>query len=103
MYISKVILKNIRGFADLNFNLARDDGSYAGWTVFTDDNGSGKSTLLKAIAVGLTGKDPARALQPDDHGLLGWYFTVSGTSESPFREFREHHPAVWKSCEAALI
>lgn len=67
MYISKVILKNIRGFADLDFNLARDDGSYAGWTVFTGDNGSGKSTLLKAIAVGLTGKDTARALQPNFH------------------------------------
>ena len=50
MYIGKVILKNVRGFADLAFDLARPDGSYAGWTVFTGDNGSGKSTLLKAIA-----------------------------------------------------
>lgn len=64
MYIDKVALTNIRGFADLQFDLARPDGSYAGWTVFTGDNGSGKSTLLKAIAVGLVGKDTARALQP---------------------------------------
>lgn len=67
MYISKVILKDIRGFADVEFSLVRDDGSYAGWTVFTGDNGSGKSTLLKAIAIGLTGKDTARALQPSFH------------------------------------
>lgn len=67
MHIGKVILKNIRGFADLQFNLARPDGSHAGWTVFTGDNGSGKSTLLKAIAVALTGKDTARALQPSFH------------------------------------
>lgn len=67
MYISKVQLKNIRGFADLNFNLTRPDGSHAGWTVFTGDNGSGKSTLLKAIAVALTGRDTARALQPSFH------------------------------------
>lgn len=67
MYIGKVILKNIRGFEDLHFDLARPDGGYAGWTVFTGDNGSGKSTLLKAIAVGLTGKDTARALQPSFH------------------------------------
>lgn len=40
--------------------------------------------------------------EADDHGLLGWYFTVSGANESPFREFREHHPTVWQSCEAAL-
>jgi hypothetical protein len=67
MYIGKVILKNIRGFTDLYFDLMRPSGSYAGWTVFTGDNGSGKSTLLKAIAVGLTGKDTARALQPSFH------------------------------------
>lgn len=64
MYIGKVILKNIRGFDNLEFDLTRDDKNYAGWTVFTGDNGSGKSALLRAIAVGLTGKDTARALQP---------------------------------------
>lgn len=69
MYISKVNLKNIRGFTDLQFDLTREDGTYAGWTVFTGDNGSGKSTLLKTIAVGLVGKDAARALQPS---FLGW-------------------------------
>jgi len=67
MHIGKIILKNIRGFTDLQFDLTRPDGSHAGWTVFTGDNGSGKSTLLKAIAVGLTGKDTARALQPSFH------------------------------------
>ncbi len=64
MYVGKVILRNIRGFANLEFDLKRPDGTYAGWTVITGDNGSGKSTLLKAIAIGLTGKDTARALQP---------------------------------------
>lgn len=67
MYISKVTLKNVRGFTDLKFDLTRPGGGFAGWTVFTGDNGSGKSTLLKAIAVALTGKDTARALQPSFH------------------------------------
>ena len=67
MYIDKVTLKNIRGFENLEFSLCRGDGKYAGWTVFTGDNGSGKSTLLKAIAVALTGKETARALQPSFH------------------------------------
>jgi energy-coupling factor transporter ATP-binding protein EcfA2 len=76
MYIHAVSLRNIRGFETLDFKLARPDGKYAGWTVFTGDNGSGKSTLLKAIAVCLTGKDTARALQPSFHrwirqGALG--------------------------------
>jgi len=64
MYLKTIQLTNIRGFADLKFDLTRPDGSYAGWTVFTGDNGSGKSSLLKAIAVALTGKETARALQP---------------------------------------
>jgi predicted ATPase len=67
MYIDKISLQNVRGFDSLNFNLARPDGTHAGWTVFTGDNGSGKSTLLKAIALCLTGKDTARALQPSFH------------------------------------
>lgn len=67
MYISKIHIRNIRGFDELQFDLRRPDGTYAGWTVFTGDNGSGKSTLLKAIAVCLTGKDTARALQPSFH------------------------------------
>lgn len=67
MFIDRVTLKNIRGFGDLDFSLQRGNGSHAGWTVFTGNNGSGKSTLLKAIAVGLTGKETARALQPSFH------------------------------------
>ena len=67
MYIDRVILKNIRGFEDLDFDLCRGEGQYAGWTVFTGDNGAGKSTLLKAIAVALTGRDVARSLQPSFH------------------------------------
>ena len=64
MYIHKIKLTNIRGFKSLEFDLQRPDKSYAGWTVFTGDNGAGKSTLLKSIAIGLTGRDTARSLQP---------------------------------------
>lgn len=67
MYIDRVVLKNIRGFDHLDFDLRRGEGRYAGWTVFTGDNGAGKSTLLKAIAVALIGKDAARSLQPSFH------------------------------------
>lgn len=83
MYISKVILENIRGFTNLQFDLTRPNGSYAGWTVFTGDNGSGKSTLLKAIAIGLTGKDTARALQPSFHR---WIREKTGNEEASIQE-----------------
>lgn len=65
MYIKSIGLTNIRGFKDLKFDLSRPTGEFAGWTVFTGDNGAGKSSLLKAIAVCLTGKETARALQPN--------------------------------------
>lgn len=67
MYVKKIILTQIRGFRNLEFDLSRGDGKYAGWTVFTGDNGAGKSTLLKAVAVALTGRDVARSLQPSFH------------------------------------
>lgn len=71
MYLDHITLKNLKGFKNLSFSLARPDGTYAGWTVFTGDNGSGKSTLLKAIAIGLTGRDVARSLQPSFHRWVG--------------------------------
>jgi len=67
MYINRISIRNLKGFGELDFDLARPDGTYAGWTVFTGDNGSGKSTLLKAVALCLTGRDTARALQPNFH------------------------------------
>jgi len=67
VYVHKISLRNIRGVETLDFDLTRPDGGCAGWTVFTGDNGSGKSTLLKAVALCLTGKDTARALQPSFH------------------------------------
>ena len=70
MYISKISLKNIRGFKSLEFDLDRGNGRYAGWTVFTGDNGSGKSTLIRAIAIGIAGKDVARSFLPSFRGWI---------------------------------
>lgn len=79
MYIKELRLKNIRGFRDLHFGLARPGDRCSGWTVFTGDNGSGKSTLLKAIAIGLVGKDTAHSLQPD---FQRWIRDGAGGEES---------------------
>jgi len=70
VYISKISLKNIRGFKSLEFNLDRGNGEYAGWTVFTGDNGSGKTTLIRAIAIGIAGKDVARSILPTFRGWI---------------------------------
>lgn len=73
MYIHRVILKNIKGFRELDLRFDRRDGKgktvYAGWNVLTGDNASGKTTVLKAIAMAIVGPDTARALQPT---FAGW-------------------------------
>lgn len=110
MYIDKVSLKNIRGFENLEFQLGRGDGKYAGWTVFTGDNGAGKSTLLKAIAVALIGKDVARSLQPSFHR---WIREGAGQQEAKIElmilpekgidEFSGQGNTAYKKFPAAVI
>lgn len=36
--------------------------------------------------------------EADDHGLLGWCFRGTGQNESPFRDLREKHLAIWNVC-----
>lgn len=68
MFISRVRLRNIRGFhdaRDVDLDLTRPDGSHAGWTVLAGRNGSGKTSLLRAIALAASGPAVARNLIPD--------------------------------------
>lgn len=73
MYIHRVILKNVKGFHNLDLRFDRrdlvGDRVYSGWNVLTGENASGKTTVLKAIAMALVGPDTARALQPS---FTGW-------------------------------
>ncbi|RSM70297.1 AAA family ATPase [Kibdelosporangium aridum] len=68
MYVSRVRLTNIKGFhgaRDVDLELRRPDGSFAGWTVLAGRNGSGKTTLLRGIALALGGPAVARSLVAD--------------------------------------
>jgi predicted ATPase len=69
MYIRRIVLQNIRGFSDLDFDLSLRSPDYAGWIVITGDNASGKSALLRAVAMALVGPDATRSLIPS---LDGW-------------------------------
>ena len=40
--------------------------------------------------------------EEDTRGLLPWCFGPVGRTYSPFLELREHHPAVWQTCETRL-
>lgn len=66
MYIAEIEVTDLRSFAGTQrISLQRDDGSYAGWTVFAGRNGAGKSTLLKAVAAAVVGPKTARSLGVD--------------------------------------
>lgn len=68
MYISRVKLENVRGFAEprsVDLTLTRPNGAHAGWTVLAGRNGSGKTSLLRAVALAVGGPDVALKLVPD--------------------------------------
>ncbi|MFK4122883.1 AAA family ATPase [Streptomyces longwoodensis] len=68
MYVTRVQLRNIKGFSGRRtVDLALSGGS--GWTVLAGRNSSGKSTMLQAIALALGGPAVARALVAD---FTGW-------------------------------
>ncbi|NEY33199.1 AAA family ATPase [Streptomyces sp. PRKS01-65] len=67
MYVSRICVRNVRSFhgeRDAVLDLARPDGSYAGWTVLAGRNGSGKTSLLRATALAVAGPDTAHRLVP---------------------------------------
>ncbi|MFC3983207.1 AAA family ATPase [Streptosporangium jomthongense] len=69
MYISRVVLKNIKGFEVADLDLCPDGERFPGWAVVTGDNGTGKTAFLKATCLALMGPDQARGLIQD---LRGW-------------------------------
>jgi hypothetical protein len=69
VYIERVRIKDIRGFTEVDLDLTRPDGSFAGWTVLAGRNGAGKSTFLKAVALSISGPAAARSLV---ESFSGW-------------------------------
>ena len=61
MYITKVVLENVRCFEDVTLDL-EPDGETTMWTVVVGDNGDGKTTLLRSIAMGLCDESSAAGL-----------------------------------------
>ena len=62
MVLSRIQLKDIKSFAelDLRFNVPRERGD--GWSVLVGVNGTGKSTLLQSIVIGLLDTRPVTSL-----------------------------------------
>ena len=60
MYITKVRLKNVRCFQDVEIDLSH--GKPGNSVLIAGNNGTGKSAIIRAIAMGLCDRDSAAAL-----------------------------------------
>lgn len=61
MYVTRLVVSNIRSIERFEFSLPED--RLPGWHVLLGDNGAGKSTIVRALALALSGPDEARALR----------------------------------------
>ena len=67
MYITRVILKNIRCFKQIDLDFRSDDVTNT-WTLVLGDNGVGKTTLLRSIAMALCDASGAAGLLQELYG-----------------------------------
>ena len=68
MKISKLRLKNIKCFEDIELSFEDGRGGVKNWSLIVGDNGQGKTTILRSLAVGLCDKEGASGLLLELHG-----------------------------------
>ena len=68
MKISKLRLKNIKCFEDIELSFEDGGGGVKDWSLIVGDNGQGKTTILRGLAVGLCDREGASALLADLYG-----------------------------------
>jgi hypothetical protein len=62
MYISRVVLKNIRSFEKAEFDFINDTNAIRKFALILGDNSAGKTTVLRSIAIGLCDESGAASL-----------------------------------------
>ncbi|OKJ06680.1 AAA family ATPase [Kitasatospora sp. CB01950] len=88
MYVTRVQLRNVKGFSGKRAVDLRLEGK-SGWTVLAGRNSSGKSTVLQAIALALCGPGVARSLVTD---FTGWVTT--GAKKGEVEVHVTHEPSL---------
>jgi energy-coupling factor transporter ATP-binding protein EcfA2 len=90
MEITKVSLRNIRCFEELDIDMGNSHGAKK-WMVILGDNGVGKTTVLRSIALGLCEQSGASALLAELAGDWIRSDTPKGTIKielKPYKEFK---------------
>ena len=62
MKISRLKLKNIKCFKDIDISFEDESGDIKNWSLFVGDNGDGKTTILRCLALGLCDQGSASGL-----------------------------------------
>ena len=68
MKISRLKLKNIKCFEDLEISFEDENGGIKNWSLIVGDNGSGKTTILRSLAAGLCYQEGVSALLAELNG-----------------------------------
>ena len=55
MFLTRIVLENVRSIAHLELPLTDAEGDVRGWTFLLGENGTGKTTLLRSVALVLAG------------------------------------------------
>lgn len=67
MYITKIKLKDVRCFKDVNIDLTKGNGAKR-WLIIVGNNGVGKTSFLSSLAIGLCDETGAFSLLQDTSG-----------------------------------
>ena len=77
---------------------AMNDGCLKSWRRLVDtlttelrDSPLSEARLIGALA------------EADDHGLLGWCFSGTGSNSEPFITLRTEHPDIWNACAESFV
>ena len=68
MKISKLKIKNIKCFEEIEIPFENENNEITNWSLIVGDNGSGKTTILRSLALGLCDAKGASALLEELYG-----------------------------------
>ena len=68
MKISKLKIKNIKCFEEIEIPFENDNNDITNWSLIVGDNGAGKTTILRSLALGLCDAKGASALLSELYG-----------------------------------
>ena len=98
MYLTRLVLENVRAFEKLDLSFTDNAGQPRMTKMVIGKNGTGKSTLLRCIVLGLADQAQANALRAEDlgAGLIGpkgdsaeiavWLAEPDGSNPTVFRK-----------------